>query len=318
MRLRSCVTLIAIAFPLVLGSRPTQAAPADKQLARRHFARGKRHFLAGEYAKAVRAFEQAYHHRPHRVILFNIALAQARRGKALAAATQLRLYLQQAHPSDPPLPAELRRIQRRVGVLWVRVKNPLARIYIDGRFVGVGSAVLVVRPGQSAVVVKLGLRVLARKILRITAGKKHLWDLPDADATTSTTTAESTGASPAPGATTPPSGGWRRFRRLHWGYFTATTGATVSLLIAAIATSVQARSLHDDYAADPTNTALRDQGQRTQRVSNALWGVTVASAVAAAVVAIFTRWKPAERAQRFALRPTLGLGQAGLSLHRWH
>lgn len=46
---------------------------------------------------------------------------------------------------------------------------------------GLGSAELVVKPGHSAVVVKLGLEVLARKTLRITAGNQHLWELPDED-----------------------------------------------------------------------------------------------------------------------------------------
>lgn len=52
-----------------------------------------------------------------------------------------------------------------------------------------------------------------------------------------------------------------------------------------------------------------------QRTTNALWGVTAISAVATVAVAMFTRWKPRERARRFALRPALDPGQAGFSLH---
>lgn len=240
MHLQICSALLAAALTLGMASSPCEAAPQDKQLARHHFTEGKRHFLAGEYTRAVRAFKRAYRHRPHRVILFNIALAYARRGDTLAAASHLRRYLKRAHPTDPPLPAVLRRVRHRVGVL----------LHVDRA---------------------------------------------------------STGARP-------PTRGWRRFARLHWGYFAATAGATVALFIGAIATSAQAKSIHDDYTADPANTSLRDRGLRTQRITNALWGVTVVSAVSTAVVALCTRWKGRERAQRITAQPTLGPGAAGIRL----
>ncbi len=302
---RIATTMLATGLLLLTWSPLVQAAPVNKQLARLHFAQGKSHFLAGEYTRAIRSFEQAYRHRPHRVILFNIALAHARKGDSVAAATHLRRYLKQAHPTDPKLPPALRQAQRRVGVLSVRVKNPRAQIYIDGRFVGVGSAELVMKPGRSAVVVKLGLKVVARKTVQITAGREHLWELPQ----------EETAAPPA-SATTPPPRGWRRFQRLHWATFAATAGATLGLFVGAVVASARTKALHADYARDPTNTEVRNRGLRLQRVANALWGLTAVSAVSTAVLAFFTRWRASERPSRFSARPVVGSGQAGFLL-RW-
>jgi hypothetical protein len=61
------------------------------------------------------------------------------------------------------------------------------------------------------------------------------------------------------------------------------------------------------------DTDLRDEGKMYQNITNGMWGVAAGAAVAAGVLAIFTRWRRREKPARVSAAPLIGPGTAGFT-----
>jgi hypothetical protein len=319
------------------GDRPvpsTKMSKAERAAARRHFRRGRRFFKRRKFDEAIAAFKKAYESWKHRVILFNLALAYAFKKQTLVSARYLHRFLKKAPPKERRLPKILNRVQDSVGVLNVKVPDPDAEIYIDGRLIGRGEAEAVLMPGSKVLELRKKDRVVKRAFVRITAGKETVWELGEMPALkprpqTRPSTRERPGEEPdarepAKNAkketdTRKPDEPLRPARPaipadhrerkssedrgtstggLHWSYFAVGVATTVAAAISAGALSYQTRSLHEEFQDDDTNASLAQKGRRYQDAANAMWGVTAGVAVVTGVVAIFTEWRPESAEER--------------------
>jgi hypothetical protein len=323
-----------LAFLLVLGAASPPPARGDARTAvRRPFELGKKLFNRGRFLEAVTAFKAAYAIQPHRVIEYNIALSYARAGKPVEALPWLRRYQQGATAQDPPLDPALQQVPLRVGTLVVKVGDPAAAIYVDGRLVGRVRVEIVAEPGQRAVDVRLGDRVLARRIIDVVAGKENVWEITSAERPPPERRAEPAAVprpvrpaeplaarrSERPLAPVPPPPRPRRVRaRLHWAWFATVTALAAGAAAGAAAFSVMNRNAYDGFLEDRTNAALRRDGVRYQVTANALWGTAAGLALGAAVLSLFTRWRPTERPGAVGVLPVVGPGAFGLELSLPH
>ena len=316
------------------GDRPapsTKMSKAERAAARSHFRRGRRFFKRRKFDKAIAAFKKAYESWKHRVILFNLALAYAFKKETLVSARYLHRFLKKAPPKEQRLPKILNRVQDSVGVLHVKVPDPDAEIYIDGRLIGRGEAEAVLMPGSKVLELRKKDRVVKRAFVRITAGKETVWELGEMPALKPSpesrpSAREKPGEEPdarepskkeadarkpdephRPARPAVPADQRRKETPedratstggLHWSYFAVGVATTVAAAISAGALSYQTRSLHQDFQDDDTNASLAQKGRRYQDAANAMWGVTAGVAVVTGVVAIFTEWKPESADER--------------------
>lgn len=89
----------------------------------------------------------------------------------------------------------------------------------------------------------------------------------------------------------------------------------VAVAVAATGTGVKALQLNKEWK-DTGSASTRKSGMLLQGVTNALWGVSAAAAVTAAILAIFTRWKRTkpDRDQSAALDVDVGPLPGGASV----
>jgi tetratricopeptide (TPR) repeat protein len=331
------VAVCAMAWLLACGS-VAFAGKAEKVRAKKIFARAHKLFKKRKYDRAIALFKQAYGLWKHRSIRFNIALAYALKGDKVQAVIHLRQYLKKATAKERKLPELLKRVQGQVGVLVVQVALPKASIFIDGRLAGKQKVEVVVEPGARVVEVRVGDRVVARKIIVLAAGKEKLWELagtvavpprPAPPRPVEPARKPPPPVKPAPATVQPPPAPPveaalpelrlprdrpRPLGRVHWGYFAVTASLAVAAGAAAAATTVKAVQLHDRYMDEIGNLNLRKKGMRYEDVANALWGVTGAFGVASVILAIFTRWRGPEKETGVSVMPLVVPRGSGVAL----
>jgi tetratricopeptide (TPR) repeat protein len=298
-------------------------ANTDKTAARRFFRQGKRFFKKKQYDRAIALFKKAYARWKHRVILYNLALAHAFKKETLIAARYVHRFLKQAKGNERQLPPILEGVQRKVGSVSIRVPDSKAEIYIDGHFVGTGSAEAVFLPGRKVLELRKKDRVLKRSFITIRPGKETVWELAEMPKPRPPETKKTVQPRPRPRprltiprprpprppvAVTPDSAKQKKktgLNKIHWSYF--VTGLAVSLAAggAAGGLSYKTRSLHREFQDDDTNASLADKGKRYQLASNIMWGVTASMAVTTAVLAIFTQWSADDREEHASEKPSL-------------
>ncbi len=110
MACRGVVTLLATAMLVLPGfaARAQDATPAPSDACasqpvvcgKKEFERGVAAYQKGDYASAVQHFRQALAHRPHPVVAFNLALAEAKLGQWRQAVARLELVLHDPQTSD--------------------------------------------------------------------------------------------------------------------------------------------------------------------------------------------------------------------------
>lgn len=271
--------------PRPRGEDPDRAAANAE--AKKYFEEAQRHYERGRYGEAVKAFLKAYGYSKHPVIIYNLALAYAMRKEWVQAATYLRIYLQKVPDAARRLPRALRRARRKVATLTVEVPDPKAEIYVDGRRRGKGKVVVLVMPGRRAVEVRLGDRIVARKVLRLARGKEKHWELTRASW-------DEARKKPPPPVNPPTVKRRWELGRLHWAYFAAAAGLTAAALAVSAWTSVRTKQLHDRYMDDRSNVSLYNEGNRYRDASTAMWIATGVVAAGAAALAVFTRWRGPE------------------------
>jgi hypothetical protein len=96
-------------------------------------------------------------------------------------------------------------------------------------------------------------------------------------------------------------------------WFVAAAGLAAVAGVVTIGTGVKTLALYDEFKKDPNDTAVQKQGKTMKAVTNAMIGVTAAAAVAAGVLALFTRWKSKEKPSTVEVLP--GVAPGGATIH---
>jgi len=214
--------------------------------------------------------------------------------------------------SDRNLPKVLQAAISAVGVLVVRVANPKAAIYLNGKIVGTHRVEIVVVPGRWVVEIRLGGRTVARRDMEVDAGREMRWEnvLLARRAVTRPVRRIST----VPLKKTSTRSATRR--GVHWAYFTSAVVVALGAAVGAGTLFMMTKRAHEDFLADRTDASLREEGILYQTTGGVLWGVAAAAATTAVVLAIFTRWRGGRKERPSALRvtPTLTPDGAGAGL----
>ncbi len=263
--------------------------------AREIFRKGKDLFADQDYAGAAAAFKQAYEIWQHRVVLYNLAVTYAFMREHVQATVYARKFLEQAAEDEKDLPRVLKDSMNRAGVLYLKVPDGEAALFVDGRFVGHGEAELVVLQGVRVVEVRSDDRVIVRTELTVEGGKYRAWELAEMPKTTDPEELPEPKKEPTvekkPTPPPPPPPPVSSLKRIHWGFFTAAAALAFGSLIGAGGLSLKTRDISKEFEKDRTNSELADQGKRYQLGSNILWGVTGAVALSAVILGVFTDWK---------------------------
>ena len=290
-------------------------AKENKAKARQLFKKGKKLFKKKDYDAAIAAFKEAYAIWKHRVIIYNLAVTYAYNGNHIQAAVHAREFLKKAKGKEKNLPEVLQRSMKKVGMLIIRVPDPKAAIYVDGRQVGLGTAELMVSAGVHVMELRQKDRVIKRMEIRVEGGKEKVWELaempkpPRKPPRVRPRPRPRVRPRPRPPRVViqqPPKKKKKKLGTLHWGVFASAMAVTAGSLAGAISLSVKTRSLHNEFQEDKTDAALADQGKNYQLGANILWGVTAAAAVGTAVVAIFTDWKGSKASEEESPTPKEG------------
>lgn len=175
---------------------------------------------------------------------------------------------------------------------------------MDGKEVGTVPLELVIMPGMHLfVVTKADGKRIAKRDWDVKPGLRRVWEVVETKPRPRVR--ERPRERPRPIIVVPPPPPPPKEPPLSMAV-TITTGALALVLAgAAIGTGLKAQSLHDDYKANPTRQT-RDDGLVMRNTTNGLWGAAGAVAVAAGVMAIFTRWK--KKRERSAWVPNVGVG----------
>lgn len=313
--------LASLVMILVWAPTPVRAAPAPtpatgataepdpgaKKKARKHFAKGSRHYSKERYKQAIAEFNQAYSLWKNPRILLNIAICYSEMGDAVKAVTFLRRALKTANDEQraklqKSVPPKLQARKGEVADLEVVMPNAAAEIYLNGELAGRSPVQRVVAPGTVRLTVKLNGQVKVTKTLELKAGERRTFSLE---------------GWPATDAPKPPGRSWRaRLAKLPVYYVGAAALLTLVGLGALIGTAVRTEQIQDDYYANPS-LDTHDKGIRYRTATNVLIGVTVAAGVATGVLALFTDWKrlpwKKEQAANTLILPSVGPGGIGLS-----
>jgi hypothetical protein len=275
----------------VLGVHSVARAECDKapeDCAKEAFEAGISAYQEGRYDVALVEFREAQTLRPHPVVLFNVALAEARSGLILEALAHL-----EAVYDDPSTPEQLLgkvRTERAATARQVAVVSVLdeeAELVVDGARAEGDPPSIQVNPGDHDVQLLVDGHEVERRTLSLSSGE----------------TVKLTVAKPAPPApepvpvTEPPPPVEEAPRGVARGWVYGGAGLTVVLTGLTVYSGLDTRRAFRDYQdqVDGMSAADRedrvDGGKSKQRRTNALIGVTSAVGLATAATAGFlVRW----------------------------
>lgn len=267
-----------------LGATCTQDAVSCGRSA---FKAGVEAYEAERYTEAIEHFRQAQTARPHPVVLFNLALAEARGGKLRDAIRHLDEVM-----ADPQTSQEVRAKAERERA---RADGRLARIevdasgkvelLVDGVLVAGSPPVAALDPGSYDVRVRLdGRTVIERRVdlseaerLRLTVERQREIVVAPGDSVAAPSSPSSAGLSPT------------------WFY----VGASVTAVLGGVATwsALDTKRAFDDYERDlprldqaAVNARVSDGHARERRTNWLLSGTAVAGAATAALGVFWVDW----------------------------
>jgi hypothetical protein len=253
-----------------------------KKRADEYFRRGVLLYEGKDYANAAEAFQIAYDTLPHPAVLGNIAMCYDRAGKVPEAVTYYRLYLK-----DPVISTRNSTMQARLDELSTLVSslriscNRNCEIRVDGINRGVSKTEVVVMPGQHRVEGVTENSVAASEMLQVQAREEKDVELqiplptPPVPPVIFVTPAQDT--PPIPVAEPP----------LFSGGFWFAGGMTVVSVSLVTAFGTMTLSQKEDYrASEWTDKDAKDRGERYRTVTNAMIGLSGASAAAAVLFAV--------------------------------
>lgn len=160
---------IGLCIALVLGVTPAAAqTPAAREAARTKLREGSRQLREGDYADALKSFQEGYRIVPSPKIFFNFALAYQGLARYSDALEAFQRFVAEAADAAPDNLAQAREqieeLKRKVGFLSVRCERAGADILVDGhaRAKVPQQSPLAVDPGVHQLVVELAGRTRAQ------------------------------------------------------------------------------------------------------------------------------------------------------------
>ncbi len=256
-----------------------------KKKADEYFKRGVLLYEGGDYAKAAEAFRVAYDTFPHPAVLGNIATCYDKAGKIPEAVSFYRRYLQEpvdSHVNDS-MNKRLNELSGLVAELAIKC-NLSCEIRVNGIVRGESEASVLLMPGKHRVEGAVKGTVLSSEMISLDAQEvknlvlelKELNQLkPNPEYKPQILLVPRVPSVDAPSRMTPGGGFW------------FSTGMTVASLSIVTAFGSMTLSQKGEYQASGwTDSDSKERGERYRTVTNAMIGMSGASAFAALLFAI--------------------------------
>lgn len=271
------------------GVESSDATEAQKESARQHFKLGVDFYRERNYRAALIEFQRAYADAPHYKLLYNLGQASLELQEYASAIDYLTDYLKEGGSEIAPergaeVEKTIRYLESRIAYVRIVTNEPGAELYVDDTPVGTSPLEKAVRVGAGRhkfSAVREGQPPVERKI-DVAAGDESEIRLDFSKQTE------------APRASAPPSPIDDTYEEPSSSTNTAaivmaaTTGA---LLIGAVTMTIVTGVAQQDYQEEllvPTSRRklddLRDGAETKALVTDILWGVTAASAVATTIL----------------------------------
>lgn len=293
-------------------------ATGETECARSAFALGTESFDRRDYEAARAWFLAAVHANPHPVVVFNLALSEARSGKPLAAVERFRALLASGE-AEPELRARSERELRRAESLVARVSFELPnistiKVFLNAVEVTLDSAGFPVNPGSHRIWVQnrdetlfdqdVDLAPGERLQIRVSSRMRSI----DVVLVPSEPAEHRQAARRAEPAMTLRTGGLPR------GWFYAAAATSTVLAGLTVWSGLDVQRAYDEYrAALPRLTQARADarvrdGHARERRTNALLAATALSAAGTIVLGtVFTTWSTSDE------RASIMLSTSGIS-----
>jgi tetratricopeptide (TPR) repeat protein len=292
--------LVVLALPMWATAVHAEECTDDPAACgRSEFDAGIDAYKAGDYQKAAAHFTAAYGYRKHPVVLFNLALAEARLGQVVEALDHFDQVL-----ADPETPKDLvstierekRQADAQVGKLEIDAGLG-AETYVDDRRVEGEPAQARVNPGDHSVRVVVHGRTALERSVHLGAGERLRLAVDRAPAPPPPPPPKPPPPPPPP----PPSGPSPL-------YFYAGAGLSAVLGGVTVWSALDTRRAYDDYQRDLPTLAQSevnqrvDDGHKKELRTNVLIGVTAVSLVGTAALGLFVvDWGAKKQAPRVGL-----------------
>jgi len=304
----AAMTAGSLVFSGSARAEPSVCATGDAECGSAAFARGTEAFDRGDYAAATIHFAAAASADPHPVVVFNLALSEARGARPKKGSERFRALL-----LDGRLDAALRaRIERELQLAedrLARVKLELTdgsntRVWLDEQSVDPVSGELAVDPGSHQLRVVRGTEVVFDQRIELVAGERLQVRLSDRTRSIDVVLVPSGGRPKSQSDSAAPSAKLQSGASgLPPGWFFGAAGVTAALAGLTIWSGVDVQNAHDDYLADLPNldqagadARVRDGHARERRTNLLLAGTAVCAAGTAVLGVAFTRWSNGEAA----------------------
>ncbi len=316
---------VVAAATILTASAAAQSA-SDRQAAADAFDRGSAAYLEGDYPAAARWFEMANNLVPAAPVVLQAIRAHRRAGNELRAGT-LALRLIGKWPDAPEVDEAQQVVdEARERFVYVEVTcDAECTVELDGALMA--HPAFFVEPGREVTVGAVFDNGTRTQTMTGSAGEQRTlrFERPEGPALPPPEDDQGLDEEPSPTPvppTEPERGGIRPALFVTSLVLTAGAGALL------IWSGLDTLAINDDYetaareertmgALDfPRASSLLDEGQRAEKRTNALIGVTAGLATVTLLAAIFTDWGGREDSAeaRGRLRPSLGVGPAGAGL----
>jgi hypothetical protein len=287
---------LAAAGAFAIESRPC-AAQSNVAAAARAYSLGQQAELAGDFRAASEHYELADRMVPSPEALRSAVRTRLKAGDEATAATRAEALAHRYRDDrSQALAAEtlkgLRTVLARVSLTC---SAPCAAL-VDGGALGIEESrehIFYLEPGQHRVTADFGTAGSQEQAVSTEAGKPIVVSL-DAPERGAGLALERRGE--ARDAARP--------HGLRLGWFVASGAVTIALAGVTVWSGLDVLEHNDAYERDPTREKLED-GQSRERRTDILLGVSLAAAVTTGIIALNTRWSPAEAAE-----PAASLGVA--------
>jgi hypothetical protein len=271
---------------------------------KRAFQKGIQAYEAGRYGEALALFREAHSRKSHPVILFNVALAEAKTGLVVEALGHLdEVFVDPATPGNLLERAREERAQTAARVAAVAVEEKGAKLFVDGALASGDPPEVRVNPGKHRVRVEVdGKPVLDREILlgsgervRLSVARAPVAETPP-------------GSSGPPGAKADVHAEPRKPLSKTWVFVGG--GLTLAAGAATAWSGLATRRAFTDFESDVDSLSREeakqrmDEGRSKQLRTNVLLGASLALGIGTTVLAVtLVSWKREQTEVSLRLAP---------------
>lgn len=299
----------ALALALLVGVSVGHAQPASNRArARELYAEGQKAFRAGEFAKAQRAFEDAYRAVPNPVVLLSIAESQVRTEDYAGALASLRQYLSEkpGAADRAQVEAQIANLEAKPGFVSLESAPPGAMIWVDGENTGyLTPNELSLRAGPHTIALTLDGFERFEQPVEVEIGSRQRLSI------TLTPEAPPVVAEPEPEPTLEQEQP-QRVRKASPAVWAAVAVAGVTA-ITGTGLGVAALAKEKDYKESPSDS-LQDKGQRLALFADVNFGIAAVAGITAVVIYLTSAAPPPEAyEQTWVVAPSLTQRELGLS-----